>query len=152
MIRKSTIKPKKVPASPEINVDPGLNRKQEVSNIERMLFEYSPLPVAALAGPNHTLRYVNPAFCRLAGRTKEEIIGKPFADVAFWEECLASLNRVYDTGEVVVHAEPEDTESHRAGRSYTMWPIRGAKDRPVGIMMQVEKTTLVHEAERATET
>jgi signal transduction histidine kinase len=26
-----------------------------------------------------------------------------------------------------------------------MWPIRGAKDRPVGIMMQVEKTTLVHQ-------
>ena len=123
----------------------GLDPMDDVPMIERVLFEGSPLPVAALAGPNHTLRYVNPAFCRLADKTKDELIGKPFAEVVFWEGCLALLDHVYGTGEAVVHAEPEDTEAHPAARSYTMWPIRDAEDRPVEIMMQVDETTRIHQ-------
>ena len=145
MIRKSRAKTEETPAGREINVNPGLDQKDEVLKIERALFDGSPLPVAALAGSNHTLRYVNPAFCRLARKTKDELIGRPFADVVLWEECLALLNRVYRTGEAVVHAEPEDAEAHPAGRSYTIWPIRGGEDRPVEIMMQVQETTPIHQ-------
>jgi two-component system, NtrC family, sensor kinase len=145
MIRKSRIKPKEAPDGPEINANLGLDPKHDVPNIERVLFEGSPLPMAALAGPNHTLRYVNPSFCRLAGKTKDELIGKPFARVVFWHGSLALLDRVYSTGKAVVHAEPEDTEEHPAGRSYTMWPICGADHRPVEIMMQVDETTRIHQ-------
>jgi two-component system CheB/CheR fusion protein len=55
------------------------------------------------------------------------------------------LDHVYGTGEAVVHAEPEGTEAHPAGRSYTMWPIRGAEDRPSEILVQVGETTRIYQ-------
>jgi two-component system NtrC family sensor kinase len=145
MIRKSRIKPKEKAASLEIIANPGVDSKPDAPNIERVLFEGSPVPVAALAGPNHTLRYVNPAFCRLSGRTRNELIGKPFTDAVFGKECLALLERVYRTGEPVAHVEPEDTEANSAGRTYTMWPTGDAEDRPVEVMMLVEETTRIHQ-------
>ena len=67
---------------------------------ERLISDTSPLPVATLAGPNHILRYVNSAFCRLACKTKDELVGKALLEVVGWEGCLALLNHVYSTGEV----------------------------------------------------
>jgi len=42
--------------------------------IEWVLFESSPLPVAALTGPNHTLRYVNPAFAGWPTKRKTSLL------------------------------------------------------------------------------
>jgi PAS domain S-box-containing protein len=143
MIRKSRIRHRKTSAYLEAN--PGLDREPGLSNIERSIFDSSPLPTATLAGTDHILYYVNPAFCRLAGKTKDELTGKPFAAVLTQDRCLASLNRVYGTGEAGVHAEPEDPDAHSTSWAYTMWPIRGAGDRPVGVMMQVTETTRFHQ-------
>jgi two-component system NtrC family sensor kinase len=144
MIQKSRIKSEEAPDLPEINANLGLDPRDDVPMIERAIFEGSPVPVAALAGPNHTLRYVNPAFCRLAGKTKDDLTGKSFTDVVFWEGCLALLDHVYATGEPVVHAEPEGTEAHPAGRSYTMWSIRAVEDRPAEILVQVDETSRIY--------
>ena len=84
MIRKSSIEPKKSPASPKINANSGVDPERDVLNIERELFECSPLPVAALAGSKHTFQYVNTAFCRVAGKTRDELTGKPFSEVMPW--------------------------------------------------------------------
>ena len=54
MIRKSRIKPKEAHDGPGIEANLGLDPKDDVAKIDRVLFESSPLPVAALAGPNHT--------------------------------------------------------------------------------------------------
>ena len=35
----------------------------------------SPLPVAAVSGIDHIVLHVNPAFCRLVGKKREELIG-----------------------------------------------------------------------------
>ncbi len=145
MIRKSRIKFKETRDGPEINANPGLDVRDDLPMFERVLFEGSPLPVAALAGPDHTLRYVNPAFCGLVDKSKNDLIGKPFAEVVFWEGCLALLDHVYSTGEAVVHAEPEGTEAHPAGRSYTIWPIRGAEDSPAEILVQVDETARIYQ-------
>lgn len=145
MIRKSKNKAKEASVPPEFNANLGLDLSDDLPMFERAIFEGSPLPVAALAGPNHTLLYVNPAFCRLADKTKDDIIGKPFTEVVFWERCLALLDHVYSTGEAVVHAEPEGTEAHPVGRSYTIWPIRGAEDSPAEILVQVDKTARIYQ-------
>jgi two-component system NtrC family sensor kinase len=145
MIRKIRIKPKEGPDGPEIEANSGLDPKDDVPKIEWVLFESSPLSVAALAGPHHTLRYVNSAFCRLTGKSKDDLIGKPLSEVVAWAGCLDLLDRVYSTGQAIVHSEPEDTETHPAARSYTMWPIRGAGGRSVGIVMQVEETTRIYQ-------
>jgi PAS domain S-box-containing protein len=46
----------------------------------RSIFEDSPLPTATVAGAKHIVRNVNPAFCRLVGKSKDELIGRPFSD------------------------------------------------------------------------
>ena len=109
MIRKPRMSLREPPGGPDIKANLGFDPGGDAPMIERMLFEGSPLPVAALAGPNHTLRYVNPAFCRMANKAKDDLIGKPFTEVVLWEGCHALLDHVCDTGEAVVHAEPEGT-------------------------------------------
>jgi|SRR5579862_1613197 len=145
MIRKSRIRPKESSENPEVDANLRLDWKPDVTSIERSILDTSPLPIAALAGSNQILRYVNAAFCRLASKSKDELIGKPFVEVVTWEGCLALLNHVYTTGEVTIQTEPERTEEHFARRSYTMWPVRGAEDHPVGVMMQVTETTQFHQ-------
>ena len=145
MILNSRIKHEQTPGGPNINGDALLDPTYEVPSYENVFFDDSPLPLAALGQPGHTLRYVNTAFCRLAGKAKAELIGKPFADVVFWEECLALFEQVDGTGEVIVQAEPHNVETELARRSYTIWPIRGAKDRPVDMMMHVQVTTRLHQ-------
>jgi two-component system, NtrC family, sensor kinase len=144
MLRKSRNKPKEKAAGLEINAN-GVDSKGTAPNIEHVLFEGSPIPMAALSRPNHTLRYVNPAFCRLSGKARNELIGKPFVEVVFWEGCLALLDRVHATGQAVVHVGPGETEAYPPGQSYTMWPIRDAEDHLVEVMMEVEETTRIHQ-------
>ncbi len=86
----------------------------------RLLTEYSPLPMAAVEGDGHIVRYVNPAFCRLIGKKCEEMAGIHFAQaVPEAEVCLPALDRVYSTG------KPEECE---AGWSYAMWAVPGGGD------------------------
>ena len=75
---------------------------------------------------------------------------KAIVEVVPWEGCLGLLNHVYSTGEVTVQTEPERTEAHSARLSYTLWPVRGAEDRPAGVMMQVTETTQFHRRAAAT--
>jgi two-component system NtrC family sensor kinase len=116
-----------------------------VSSLERLSLNSVPLPMAALTGSHHILRNVNPAFCKLVGKTKDELIGKPLIEVVPWQGCLSLLNQVYRTGEVEIQTEPERTDAHSARPSYTMWPILSAENQPVGVMMQVTETTQFHQ-------
>ena len=92
------------------------------------LLERSPVPMAELEGVGHVLRYVNPAFCRLVGKSKEALLGTPFADtVPEGDGCLALVERVYRTGEVETHTEATHPEPHPAYWSYAMWPVLDAE-------------------------
>lgn len=145
MIRESKIGLKEISDDPETDADFRLGWGPDLSNVERMILDTSPLPMAALAGSNHILRYVNSAFCRLAYKTKDELMGKPFAEAVPWNGCLALLNHVYSTGEAEIQTEPERTEAQSTRWSYTIWPVRGAEEHPVGVMMQVTETTQFHQ-------
>ena len=77
------------------------------------LMERSPMPMAELEGVGHVMRYVNPAFCRLVGKSTEALIGKPFAEtVQEGDKCLVLLDRVYRTGEAETHTESAYPELH----------------------------------------
>jgi signal transduction histidine kinase len=115
----------------------------------RSVFDRSPLPIATLAGSDHIVRYVNPAFCRLADKSKVELIGHSFAESMPRNGCLPLLDRVYRTGEPETHTEPEGSEAHPAYWSYVMWPVLGADERPVGVMIQVAETTRFHQQSTA---
>lgn len=108
--------------------------------------ECSPVAIAELEGAGHIVRYVNPAFCRLVGRSKEALIGNPFAaTVQDGDTCLTALDRVFRTGESEFHTEPEHTEPHPAYWSYALWPVLGPDRHPVAVMMQVTETTRFHQ-------
>src|SRR5687767_6251728 len=66
----------------------------------RSLAEASPLAMAVTEGASHVLRYVNPAYCRLYGRTAAELLGRPFAEACPEDEPSAGtlLDRAYETG------------------------------------------------------
>jgi two-component system NtrC family sensor kinase len=79
----------------------------------------SPLPMAEVEGAEHILRYVNPAFCLLTAKLKEELVGYAFSDIAPTEEaCLASLNLVYAGGQALTHIEGEHSVFDPMYRSY----------------------------------
>ena len=90
------------------------------------------------------MRYVNPAFCRLAGKSKDELIGNPFAEIVPEDGLLPFLDRVYRTGEAETHTEPETSVIQTAYWSYAMWPVLGADERPAGVMIQVTETARFH--------
>ncbi|HEY5254314.1 MAG TPA: ATP-binding protein [Acidobacteriaceae bacterium] len=145
MIRKPTTKPRASSENPENDANLPLDWKLDASNIERLILDTSPLPMAALEGPDHILRYANSAFCRMVCKPKDELMGQPFVEAVRREGCLALLNFVYSTGEVKIQIEPKETEAHSARWSYTMWPVRGADDHPVGVLIQVTETTQFHQ-------
>jgi hypothetical protein len=70
MIRKPRIRPKESSENPEFDVNLRLDWELGVSSLERLILDTSPLPMAALAGSNHILRYVNLPFVGLPARLK----------------------------------------------------------------------------------
>jgi len=104
--------------------------------------DYSSLPVAAVEGTLHIVRHVNAAFCSLVGKSKEELIGKPFAKtVSTAERWLPALDRIHLTGVPETHIEPEHGEPHPLYWLFSLWLVHAADGRPVGIMIQGMGTT-----------
>jgi PAS domain S-box-containing protein len=116
----------------------------DLPSLCRLMFEGSPLPMVTVEGAKHVVRYVNPAFCRLAGKSKDELIGNPFAEIVPEDGLLSFLDQVYRTGEAGIHTEPETSVIQTAYWSYAMWPVVSADERPVGVMIQVTETARFH--------
>lgn len=117
-------------------------------DLRHSLMERSPVPMAELEGAGHVMRYVNPAFCRLVGKSRAALLGTPFADtVQAGDSCLALVERVYRTGEAEIHTEAEAAhpKPHPASWSYALWPVLDAEHQPIGVMVQVTETTEFHQ-------
>ncbi|THD79390.1 MAG: PAS domain-containing protein [Phenylobacterium sp.] len=113
--------------------------------------EHAPSPMATVEGATHIVRDINPAFCQLIGRTRDEMVGKPICELLPEDhECLALLDHVHHAGEPISH-----TGQARPGGgfwSYTMWPVMAAR-RAAGAVIQVterappeERTLAMNEA------
>ena len=121
------------------------NQPPDLSSLCFAVIEHAPLPMAAVEGASHIVRYVNPAFCRLIDRPAEQLIGKPFCEMLpEKDQCVASLDRVFRTGKPESHTEQEHAKPPPVFWSYTMWPVV-ADERPVGVMIQVTETAQFHE-------
>jgi PAS domain S-box-containing protein len=122
------------------------NRAMGLLHLCRSVTENSPLPMVAVEGITHIVSYVNPAFCRLAAKEADDLIGNPFAEVVPEGErngCLALLDRVYRTGNTESLADQEHTAaaSTPAYWSYTMWAVLAPDGRIAGVMIHVTDTT-----------
>ena len=120
--------------------------KVDLPMLCRAVADASPLPMAGLGGPLHTVRYVNLAFCLLNGKSKDELIGTAFCEITpGTNECMLLLDRVAKTGLADSHTGQEHSGIHPLYRSYAMWPLLGAGYSHLGIMIQVTEATKFHE-------
>jgi signal transduction histidine kinase len=104
------------------------------------IIERAPLPIVEVQGSAHIVSYVNSAFCTLVGKTREELIGKPFGEIVCGgEDCVSILDRVYQTGEAATHAHEDPSDPNPAYWLYAMWPALDANQRPVGVIIQLTK-------------
>ena len=94
----------------------------DLQRLCRQVIDYSPLPMAALEGATHIMRYVNPAFCRLVSKESEELVGIPFARAVPEEgTCLPHLDLVYRTGEAETCVTQVRSAPHPLYWFYTVW-------------------------------
>jgi diguanylate cyclase (GGDEF)-like protein/putative nucleotidyltransferase with HDIG domain len=135
------------------DVEAGSTGGAEIDDVLRLCgstLTHSPLPLVAAEGRDHTMRYVNPAFCRLVGKATAELIGRPFALAVPEAEangCMALLDRVYLTSATETLTDQEHAPSHAGSPlpgvywSYVAWPVIAAEGRTVAVMIQVTDTT-----------
>ena len=124
------------------------NAEQDVSLaiLCKTVADASPMAMAGLHGSLHTIRYVNLAFCLLTGKSKDELIGTAFCGkTPGTDDCLLLLDRVAKTGLADTHTGHEITGSHPLYWSYAMWPLLGADQRHLGVMVQVTEAAKFHD-------
>lgn len=118
----------------------------DTPNLFRALAEASPMPMVAVEGADHIVRYVNPVFCLFADKSSEELTGKPFCEIVPSDDLfLPLLNRVYQTGQAEVFTAHEDSKPNPWYYSYAIWPILAADSRVTAIMFQVTETSRFHQ-------
>ena len=124
----------------------GVVREMDLQTFCRTVADASPMAMAGLCGPLHTLRYVNLAFCLLTGKSKDELIGTAFCGLdSATNECMLMLDRVAKTGLADSSTGREKTDIHPLYWSYAMWPLLGVDHSHLGIMVQVTEAAKFHD-------
>jgi signal transduction histidine kinase/ActR/RegA family two-component response regulator len=94
-------------------------------------------------GTTFVVRVVNAAFCRLLGRTAEDLIGIPLADLdPLGSECLPLVDAVFRTGEPRSHVKTREDKPDPVYWSYTCLPVKDPANKPLGVVVQVTETPL----------
>ena len=121
-------------------------QQMDLPTLCRAVADASPMAMAGLSGPLHTLRYVNLAFCLLTGKSKDELIGIAFCGLTpGTNECAILLDRVAKTGLADSHIGQEQGTIDPLYRSYAMWPLLGPDQSHLGIMVQVIEAASLHD-------
>ncbi len=106
--------------------------------------EHAPLPIATVEGATHIVRYANPAFCRLMGKTADSLVGHALSEILPENDaCLTLLDRVFQARRPESHIEQDNSKTHPVFWSYTMWPVL-QDEGLVGVMLQVTETAEFH--------
>src|SRR4051812_23543210 len=111
----------------ELELD-AIEKPPPIPRLSRYFSELSPLPMVAVVGATHIIRYFNPAFAHLVGGEVNDLIGRPFSETVpegTGNEWLALLDRVFNTGVAECLAEQEHTHTSPAYWSYAAWAILG---------------------------
>jgi signal transduction histidine kinase len=130
----------------EIDPKAGVGRRTRDSQHRvAPIVEPSPLPVVELQGSTHVVSDANPAFCELLGKSRAEMVGKSFAEIALdGDECLPILDQAYQTGEVARPSHNGDRETSRPPCLYATWPALDPSERPTGVIIELTKADHFH--------
>lgn len=111
-----------------------LDHATDLKTLSLQIIEDSPLPMATLEGPEHIIRHVNPAFCRMVDKNCEQLLGIPFAKtLPEGDEYVSLLDRVYRTGETETSVVEDNSGPHPIYWSYTAWPVSTAGQLLIGV-------------------
>ncbi len=114
-------------------------------DLRRAVTEISPVPIAGVEGAAHRVTYVNPAFCLLVKKTKEELIGQEFASIEpIGQQCALLLDQVYRTGSAETRTVRERSGSYPLC-SYAMWPVLSGESHAKGVIVQVVEETSINQ-------
>jgi signal transduction histidine kinase len=106
------------------------------------MLDLASAPMAITEGDEHTVRYVNLAFCSLVGKEEKALIGKAFVEILKeGNACRSFLDRVQRADGPVSHTEPDQSEDHPTAWSYEVWPVLPVGDHPAGLMIQVTESS-----------
>lgn len=125
-----------------MNADPTENAQSPLLSKTRAapIIERAPLASVEVQGATHIVSYVNPAFCRLVGKSREELIGHTFEEIVpRGEECRPILDQVYQTGQAATHAQRSEADAQPWHWLYAIWPALDGNERPVGVIIQMSK-------------
>ena len=107
-----------------------------LASLCRPLLEVSPVPMAAVAGPQHVVCVENAPFCRLIGAASETVIGRPFAAVVpAWATSQAVLDQVARTGQAETVVDQPLGDASGGVWSCAVWPLRASGERPVRVLI-----------------
>jgi len=113
--------------------------------LSSLSLEHAPLPMATVEGATHLVRYVNPAFCQLLGKSSDQLLGIPLSDLLPNKvKFVPLIERVFRSGKPLNHTEKDPSTPDAVFWSYTMWPLM-TDGRHVGVMIQVTESTRAHE-------
>ena len=116
-----------------------------LSELSSGCFDHSPLPMVTVEGATHSVCYVNPAFCRLANKSIDELVGTPFcAMLPETDECTVLMNRIYRTGQPESYTKLSDSDSNPVLDCYAMWPVL-VNGRAAGVVIQLIETAPLQE-------
>ncbi|MDB5580058.1 MAG: hypothetical protein JWR80_5234 [Bradyrhizobium sp.] len=111
-----------------------------LSELSSGCFDHSPLPMATVEGTTHIVRYVNPAFCRMIGKSGDELVGTPFCDMLPEpDECTMLLDRICRTEQPENYIKLSAEDSDPLISCYAMWPVM-ANGRAMGVAVQLIET------------
>jgi signal transduction histidine kinase len=109
------------------------------------LIELTPLPMVEVEGPEHLLRAVNAAFCRLLQKKRTELLGRPFREIVRnGEESIALLDEVYAAGEFATEATGGLAETNPTFWLTALWPGLGGDSRPARVVIRLSKSAPFH--------
>jgi len=131
-----------------MTTEPIDNAEQEMdlTTLCRAIADASPMAMAGLGGSQHTIRYVNLAFCLLTGKSKDELIGTAFCgNPPVTNECVLLLDRVVKTGLADSYIGEEHPGIHPLYWSYAMWPLLGEDHSHLGIVVQITEAAQFHD-------
>ena len=94
----------------------------------------------------HIVRYANPAFCHLMGKSMKHLVGKPINKLLPQKDaCVTLIKRVARTGKPESYTEKDPSKPHPVFWSYTIWPVMEEAGL-VGVMIQVIESAQAHDA------
>lgn len=109
----------------------------DLASVCARVLDCAPIPTLTVDGASQTVKYVNPAFCRLVDQASDKLVGKSITGILpETKDYLALLEKVYLTGEPLNYIEEKSSLPTSRFWSYTMWPL-GMMACPEGVVIQV---------------